>query len=59
MSSFGKGRDELLKMHPTVKPVSMIADALRDVTRRGEVVLAFFGSSILAAQETARVGARR
>jgi DNA methylase len=59
MSSFGKGRDELLKMHPTVKPVSMIADALRDVTRRGEVVLDTFlgsGSSILAAQETGRIG---
>jgi DNA methylase len=58
MSSFGKGRDELLGMHPTVKPVSMIADALRDVTRRGDVVLDTFagvGSVLMAAQETGRI----
>jgi hypothetical protein len=58
MSSFGRGRDELLGMHPTVKPVSMIADALRDVTRRGDVVLDTFagsGSVLMAAQETGRI----
>jgi DNA modification methylase len=58
MSAFGKGRDELLGMHPTTKPVSMIADALRDVTKRGEVVLDTFagsGSVLMAAQETGRI----
>jgi hypothetical protein len=58
MSSFGKGRDELLGIHPTVKPVAMIADALRDVTRRGDVVLDTFagsGSALMAAQETGRI----
>jgi hypothetical protein len=58
MSSFGRGRDELLGMHPTVKPVSMIADALRDVTKRGDVVLDTFGGSgsvLMAAQETGRI----
>lgn len=57
MSSFGKGRGELLGMHPTVKPVSMIADALRDVTKRGDVVLDTFagsGSVLMAALETGR-----
>jgi hypothetical protein len=58
MSAFGKQRDSLLALHPTVKPVAMIADALRDVTRRGEVVLDTFlgsGTSLIAAQETGRV----
>ncbi len=57
MSSFGKGRDELLGVHPTVKPVAMIADALRDCTKRGGVVADTFagsGSTLLAAQETGR-----
>jgi len=57
MSSFGKGRDELLGSHPTVKPVAMISDVLRDVTKRGQVVLDTFlgsGSTLMAAQETGR-----
>ena len=36
LNSFGADRDELLASHPTVKPVLMIADAIRDVTRRGD-----------------------
>jgi DNA modification methylase len=58
MSSFGKERDELLSSHPTVKPVAMIADVLRDVTKRGQVVLDTFlgsGSSLIGAQETGRI----
>jgi hypothetical protein len=58
MSSFGKERDELLGSHPTVKPVAMIADALRDVTKRGDVVIDTFlgsGSTLMAAQETGRI----
>jgi len=49
-------RDEL-KLHPTVKPVAMIADALMDVTARGEWVLDPFagsGSTLLAAERTGR-----
>ncbi|MEL6245435.1 MAG: site-specific DNA-methyltransferase, partial [Pseudomonadota bacterium] len=49
-------RDEL-KLHPTVKPVAMIADAIQDVTARGELVLDPFcgsGSTILAAERTGR-----
>ncbi len=55
---FGKDRMNLLATHPTVKPVAMIADALRDVTHRGEVVLDVFlgsGSTLIAAEETGRV----
>ena len=58
MSAFGKQRDNLLALHPTVKPVAMIADALRDVSRRGEVLIDTFlgsGTSLMAAQETGRV----
>jgi DNA modification methylase len=58
MSSFGKERDNLLGLHPTVKPVAMIADALRDVTKRGDVVLDTFsgsGSTLMAAEETGRI----
>lgn len=44
-------------MHATVKPVALIADALRDCSRRGEVVLDGFGgsgSTLIAAQKTRR-----
>lgn len=58
VNAFGKDRMSLLGLHPTVKPVAMIADALRDVTRRGELVLDVFlgsGSTLIAAEETGRV----
>ena len=57
VNSFGKGRMADLADHPTVKPVALVADAIRDVTRPGEVVLdAFMGSgtTILAAERTKR-----
>jgi DNA modification methylase len=56
-NAFGSDRDELLACHPTVKPVLMIADALRDVTKRGGIVLDTFlgsGSTLMAAEETGR-----
>ncbi|MDP3400102.1 MAG: DNA modification methylase, partial [Brevundimonas sp.] len=46
-----------LKMHPTVKPVAMISDAIMDVTARGDLVLDPFagsGSTLMAAEETGR-----
>lgn len=46
-------------MHPTVKPVQMIADAIRDVSGRGEIVLDVFGgsgSTLIAAEKTGRCG---
>ena len=45
--------------HPTVKPVALVADTIRDVTHPGEIVLdAFMGSgtTILAAERTRRRG---
>lgn len=58
-NSGSKERGELLKLHPTVKPVALIADALQDVTARGDLVLDVFGgsgSTLLAAEQTGRVG---
>jgi len=51
------GRLEELALHPTVKPVAMIADAIKDVSRRGGIVLDLFGGSgsiLIAAHKTAR-----
>ena len=57
ISSLGPDRDAQLAMHPTVKPVAMFADAMRDCSRRNGLVLdAFSGSGtvIIAAEETGR-----
>jgi DNA modification methylase len=59
VNSFGSSRMADLADHPTVKPVALVADAIRDVTRPGEIVLdAFMGSgtTILAAERTKRRG---
>ncbi|AXI41776.1 DNA methyltransferase [Sulfitobacter sp. SK011] len=53
------GRMEELALHPTVKPVQMIADAIRDVSARGDIVLDIFGgsgSTLIAAEKTGRRG---
>src|ERR1700692_4246942 len=39
VSSLGSSRMQELAMHPTVKPVTMVADAIRDCSKRGEFVL--------------------
>lgn len=44
-NAFGRTRDEDLKDHPTVKPVALIEDAIRDCTKRGEIVIDLFGGS--------------
>jgi ParB-like chromosome segregation protein Spo0J len=59
VNSFGAGRDEALAMHPTVKPVRMVADAILDCSRRGAAVLDGFagsGTTLLAAERTSRIG---
>ncbi len=46
-----------LELHPTPKPVALVADALRDVTDRGDLVLDCFsgsGTTIIAAAKTGR-----
>jgi DNA modification methylase len=51
------GRLEDLAMHPTVKPVALVIDALKDCSRRGEIVLDPFsgsGTTIVAAEKSQR-----
>ncbi|NIV77149.1 MAG: DNA methylase N-4, partial [Gammaproteobacteria bacterium] len=46
-----------LEMHPTVKPVALVADAILDCSRRGGLVLDAFagsGTTIIAAERTGR-----
>lgn len=58
VNSFRAGRMEELALHPTVKPVALVADAIRDVSNRGQVVLDLFGGSgttLIAAEKTGRL----
>ena len=57
INSFGSERDADLSMHPTVKPVALIADAIEDCSRRGDIVLDGFGgsgSTLIAAEKVGR-----
>jgi DNA modification methylase len=57
INTFRAGRLDELKFHPTVKPVALVADAVRDCTGRGDIVLDLFGGSgttILAAERVGR-----
>jgi len=56
-NSFRSGRMPDLAAHPTVKPVALVADAMRDCSRRGDIVLDPFmgvGTTIQAAQRIGR-----
>jgi DNA modification methylase len=51
------GRDDELAMHPMMKPVALVADAIRDCSKRGGIVLdpfAGWGTTIIAAEKTGR-----
>jgi DNA modification methylase len=57
VNSFRAGRMDELRSHPTAKPVALIADAIKDCTRRGDVVLDTFsgsGSTIMAGERVGR-----
>ncbi len=50
-------RQAELQMHPTVKPVALVADAILDCSRRGGIVLDAFagsGTTVIAAERTGR-----
>ena len=60
INNFGRASDEgnLLAMHPTVKPVALVADAILDCSRRGDIVLDAFlgsGSTLIACERTGRI----
>lgn len=57
VNSFGGGRMDELEMHPTVKPLEMVADAIKDCSKRGGIILDPFGGSgttLIAAEQTDR-----
>lgn len=57
MNTFRAGRDEELALHPTVKPVALVGDAIRDCSKRGDVILDMFGgsgSTLIAADQAGR-----
>jgi DNA modification methylase len=59
VNTFRAGRLDDLAFHPTVKPVALVADAMRDCSRRGDIVLDPFigsGTTILAAERVGRRG---
>jgi DNA modification methylase len=54
---FRAGRMDDLKMHPTVKPLALVADAMRDCSKRGSIVLDAFcgsGTTLIAAEQLGR-----
>jgi DNA modification methylase len=51
------GRMDELAMHPTVKPVALVADAIKDCSRRKGIILDPFlgsGTTVIAAERTGR-----
>lgn len=57
INSFGRQRNQLLALHPTVKPVDLIVDVIKDCTLRGDLVLDPFagsGTTVIAAERTGR-----
>ena len=60
INTLRNGRMDELAMHPTVKPLALVADAIRDCSRRNDLILDPFagsGTTILAARRTGRVAA--
>jgi DNA modification methylase len=58
-NTFRPGRMQDLAEHPTVKPLALVADAMRDCSKRGDIVLDPFmgsGTTILAAERVGRRG---
>ena len=57
VNTFKPGRMDELRMHPTVKPVALVADAIKDCSRRRDIVLDCFagsGTTIIAAEKSGR-----
>ncbi|MCB1483893.1 MAG: ParB N-terminal domain-containing protein [Hyphomicrobiaceae bacterium] len=58
-NAFSATRDGDLAMHPTVKPVALVADAILDCSRRKGIVLDAFagsGTTLVATERTGRRG---
>jgi hypothetical protein len=58
-AQFGPGRAEVLSLHPTVKPIALVYDAILDVSKPGGIVLdpsVGSGTTLLAAHKAKRRG---
>lgn len=58
VNTFGKNRMEELGSHPTPKPLLLMADLIRDISHRGQIVIDSFmgsGTTLLAAERTGRL----
>jgi DNA modification methylase len=59
ISGLSPNRMDELAMHPTVKPLALVADAIRDCSKRGGIILDAFcgsGTTLIAAHRTGRRG---
>jgi DNA modification methylase len=59
VNTFCRGRMEELGAHPTVKPLAMVVDAVKECSRRNGIVLDPFvgsGTTLLAAEKAGRIG---
>jgi DNA modification methylase len=57
VNTMRSGRLDELAMHPTVKPVALVEDAIKDCSKRGSLILDPFcgsGTSLIAAEKTGR-----
>ncbi|MEZ5902045.1 MAG: site-specific DNA-methyltransferase [Alphaproteobacteria bacterium] len=57
MQARDENGDNLLNLHPTVKPVNLLEDAIRDCSKRNDIVLDPFlgsGSTLLACEKSGR-----
>ena len=57
VNTFRTARMDDLSAHPTVKPIALVADAMRDCSKRGDIILDPFigsGTTILAAERVGR-----
>ena len=57
VNSFRAGRMDELATHPTAKPVALVADAIKDCTKRHDIVLDTFcgsGTTLMAAEQVGR-----
>jgi len=56
-NAFHEGRMDELTLHPTVKPVALVADAIKDCSHRGGIILdccVGSGTTVIAAEQTGR-----
>jgi len=59
VNSLKSDRMDELAMHPTVKPVALVQDAILDCSKRNGIILDTFsgsGTTIIAAEQTGRLG---